>query len=149
MLQEQIAGPMPNFRYESAEQRHTHCMEALRERFLDEGSTSDMIADEAERAGWSYHEVARAIDALVQEKPGMLAPSRADCATIPLIKSRLRWTGCMRNIGSVEEAAAGRSNFLLRNSEPLRPKRHGVSIARVIPIRGPTPDIATNDLCLK
>jgi hypothetical protein len=56
MLQAQISGPKSDFQYEGADQHHTHCMEAMRERFLDEVSTSDIrgIADDAELAGWDY-----------------------------------------------------------------------------------------------
>lgn len=70
MIQAAIVGPLTDYEYETPEARHTHCMEAMRERFLDEVSTSDIrvIADEAELAGWNYREVQRALDALVAEK---------------------------------------------------------------------------------
>ncbi|QND54396.1 hypothetical protein HB779_20960 (plasmid) [Phyllobacterium sp. 628] len=70
MIYATIAGPLTPHEYKTPQQRHDHCMEVLRERFLGEVSTSDIrvIADEAEISGWSYHEVRRAIDSLVTEK---------------------------------------------------------------------------------
>ncbi|MBZ3695417.1 MULTISPECIES: hypothetical protein [Phyllobacterium] len=70
MMHVAIVGPLTDYEYETPELRHAHCMETMRERFLDEVSTSDIrvIADEAELAGWTYREVQRAIDALVAEK---------------------------------------------------------------------------------
>ncbi|MBA8876331.1 hypothetical protein [Phyllobacterium myrsinacearum] len=72
MIRAEIVGPLTEYEYQTPEQRHAHCMEVMRERFLDEVSTSDIrvIADEAELAGWNYREVRRAIDALVEEKAG-------------------------------------------------------------------------------
>jgi hypothetical protein len=70
MIHTTIVGPLTKHEYENAERRHVHCMEAMRERFLGEVSASDIrvIADEAELSGWNYHEVRRAIDALIAEK---------------------------------------------------------------------------------
>ncbi|PSH57496.1 hypothetical protein [Phyllobacterium sophorae] len=70
MMRAAIVGPLTDVEYESPEHRYAHCMEALRERFLDEVSTKEIlaIADEAELSGWSFTEVRRAIDALVAEK---------------------------------------------------------------------------------
>lgn len=70
MMRAAIVGPLTEAEYESPEHRHAHCLEVLRERFLDEVCTKDIlaIADEAELSGWSFTEVRRAIDALVAEK---------------------------------------------------------------------------------
>ena len=38
MMRVTIVGPLIDVEYESPEHRHAHCMEALRERFLDEVS---------------------------------------------------------------------------------------------------------------
>jgi hypothetical protein len=56
MTRVKIAGPLTEYEYQTPDQHHTHCMEAMRERFLDEVSTSDIrgIADDAELAGWDY-----------------------------------------------------------------------------------------------
>ncbi|PSH59051.1 hypothetical protein CU102_27770 [Phyllobacterium brassicacearum] len=50
--------------------REEECLEALRERFLDQVPSKDMfdVYQEALTAGWGLFEVRRAIDALVAEK---------------------------------------------------------------------------------
>ena len=70
MTRAAVVGPLTVVEYENPEHRHAHCMEALRERFLDEVATKEIlaVADEAELSGWSFIEVRRAIDALVAEK---------------------------------------------------------------------------------
>ncbi|MET3649931.1 hypothetical protein [Phyllobacterium ifriqiyense] len=70
MMRAAIIGPLTEVEYESSEQRHAHCMEVLRDHFLERVSTREMlaIADEAELSGWGFTEVRRAIDALVTEQ---------------------------------------------------------------------------------
>lgn len=70
MMRAAIVSPLTEIEYESPEERHAHCMEALRDRFFEEVSTREMqvIADEAQLSGWGLTEVRRAIDALVKER---------------------------------------------------------------------------------
>ena len=68
MMRAAIIGPLTE--YESSEARHAHCMEALRDHFLERVSTKEILAlaDEAALSGWEFKEVRRAIDALVTEQ---------------------------------------------------------------------------------
>jgi len=70
MMRAAIVGPLTEVEYKNVEERHAHCMEVLRDRFLERVSTREMlaIADEAELSGWSFIEVRRTIDALVTEQ---------------------------------------------------------------------------------
>lgn len=80
MMRAAIIGPLTEIEYESAEERHAHCMEALRHRFLEEVSTKEMlvIADEAQLSGWGVREVRRAIDALVTERARLAGTQTCD-----------------------------------------------------------------------
>lgn len=80
MMRISIIGPLTEVEYESPEQRHAHCMEVLRGRFLSEVSPREMlaIADEAEVSGWSFTEVRRAIDALVKEQARLAGAGTCD-----------------------------------------------------------------------
>lgn len=80
MIRVSIIGPLTEAEYESPEQRHAHCMEALRDRFLSEVSPREMLAisDEAEISGWSFTEVRRAIDALVKERARLAGAGTCD-----------------------------------------------------------------------
>ncbi|MHC1548704.1 hypothetical protein [Phyllobacterium sp. K27] len=80
MMRAAIVGPLTEVEYESPEERHAHCMEALRDRFLDEVSTREMlvIADEAQLSGWGVGEVRRAIDALVTERARLAGAPTCD-----------------------------------------------------------------------
>lgn len=80
MMRVSILGPLTDVEYESPEERHAHCMEALRDRFLNEVSPRELfaIADEAEVSGWSFTEVRRAIDALVKEQARLAGAGTCD-----------------------------------------------------------------------
>ncbi|MEP7453409.1 hypothetical protein [Phyllobacterium sp. SB3] len=80
MMRAAIVGPLTEVEYESSVERHAHCMEALRDRFLEEVSTKEMlaIADEAQIAGWGLKEVRQAIDALVTERARLAGADTCD-----------------------------------------------------------------------
>ncbi|MEP7453517.1 hypothetical protein [Phyllobacterium sp. SB3] len=89
MIRAAIVGPLTEVEYESPEERHAHCMEVLRDRFLERVSTREMlaIADEAQLSGWSFTEVRRAIDALVIEQARKAGAETCDETSILQAKS--------------------------------------------------------------